>query len=68
MGPEGGKGMEDVEMKGVVPRVVMSIFDAVEQADENIEFVVKVCWKDIFLLFVCLSKLPPSPLFFSEFD
>ena len=49
MGPEGGKGMEDMEMKGVVPRVVMKIFDHVDQADENLEFVVKVSFLEIYM-------------------
>ena len=49
MGPEGGKGMEDLEMKGVVPRVVMKIFDHVDQADENLEFVVKVSFLEIYM-------------------
>ena len=41
--------MEDMEMKGVVPRVVMNIFDHVEQADENLEFVVKVSFLEIYM-------------------
>jgi kinesin family protein 5 len=49
MGPDGGKGMEDLEMKGIVPRIVMQIFDAVDQADENLEFVVKVSFLEIYM-------------------
>ena len=49
MGPDGGKGMEDPEMKGIVPRIVMTIFDAVEQADENLEFMVKVSFLEIYM-------------------
>jgi kinesin family member 5 len=49
MGPDGGKGMEDFEMKGIVPRIVKNIFDAVEQSDENLEFLVKVSFLEIYM-------------------
>mmetsp|Transcript_525 Transcript_525/g.1387 ORF Transcript_525/g.1387 Transcript_525/m.1387 type:complete len:912 (-) Transcript_525:8-2743(-) len=49
MGPDGGKGMEDPEMKGIVPRIVMDIFSAVAEADENLEFMVKVSFLEIYM-------------------
>jgi len=49
MGPDGGKGMDDPEMKGVIPRMVKTIFELIEVADENIEFLVKVSYIEIYL-------------------
>ena len=36
-------------MKGIVPRMVKTIFELVENADENIEFTVKVSYLEIYM-------------------
>ena len=49
MGPDGGKGMEDQAMRGIVPRMAMNVFCAVEEADEDLEFLVKVSFLEIYM-------------------
>ena len=49
MGPDGGKGMEDQAMQGIVPRMAMNVFYAVEEADEDLEFIVKVSFLEIYM-------------------
>ena len=45
MGPD----MEDQAMQGIVPRMAMNVFYAVEEADENLEFIVKVSFLEIYM-------------------
>lgn len=40
---------DDPEYKGLIPRIVEAIFSMVEQADENIEFSIKVSYIEIYL-------------------
>ena len=49
MGPDGGKGMEDPALKGIIPRMVSTIFEQVENADENVEFLVTVSYIEIYM-------------------
>jgi kinesin family member 5 len=41
--------MEDPSLKGIIPRMVTTIFDMVESADENIEFTVSVSYIEIYM-------------------
>eukprot|EP01104_Vermistella_antarctica_P016322 TRINITY_DN553_c1_g3_i1.p1 TRINITY_DN553_c1_g3~~TRINITY_DN553_c1_g3_i1.p1 ORF type:complete len:1136 (+),score=354.11 TRINITY_DN553_c1_g3_i1:295-3702(+) len=49
MGPEGGKGVEDPTMKGIIPRMVSTIFQMILEAPESIEFLVKVSYLEIYM-------------------
>ena len=40
---------DDPDMKGIIPRVVEAIFNGVEEADENIEFTLKVSYVEIYM-------------------
>ena len=37
------------ESKGIIPRTVEALFDGVRDADENIEFMFKVSYVEIYL-------------------
>lgn len=41
--------MEDPSLKGIIPRMVSTIFEQVENADESIEFVVSVSYIEIYM-------------------
>src|SRR3990167_6527474 len=41
--------MEDQSLKGIIPRMVSTIFEQVDKADENIEFVVQVSYIEIYM-------------------
>lgn len=49
MGPDGGKDMDNPEMKGIVPRMINTIFDIVGDAPEELEFLVKVSYIEIYM-------------------
>jgi kinesin family member 5 len=49
MGPDGGKAIEDPNLKGLVPRIVVALFQSIQQASEDIEFLVKVSYVEIYM-------------------
>lgn len=64
MGPEGGKGMEDPTQKGtnlgasapahrvdagLIPRLVVALFENIFKCSEDIEFLVKVSYVEIYM-------------------
>lgn len=40
--------VNDVEMQGIIPRMVRTIFNRIETASENIEFTVKISMSEIY--------------------
>ena len=44
-----GPDFEDPELMGIIPRMVKTVFDGIESADEHIEFTVKVANCEIYL-------------------
>ncbi|KYQ89437.1 kinesin family member 3 [Tieghemostelium lacteum] len=44
-----GPSFEDAELKGVIPRMINTIFDCINKADENIEFIVKASFIEIYM-------------------
>ncbi len=49
MGPDGGKAIDDANLKGIVPRCIMGIFQSIQAASEDIEFLVKVSYVEIYM-------------------
>jgi kinesin family protein 5 len=45
MGPD----IDDPEMKGIIPRMITTVFETIENADECLEFTVKVGYSEIYL-------------------
>ena len=43
-----GPSMDDIELQGIIPRMVRTVFNRIENADENIEFTVKVSMCEIY--------------------
>jgi kinesin family protein 5 len=43
-----GPNIEDIEMQGIIPRMVRTVFNRIENADVNIEFQVKVSMCEIY--------------------
>jgi kinesin family protein 5 len=43
-----GPSIADVEMMGIIPRMVRTVFNRIENASENIEFQVKVANCEIY--------------------
>lgn len=43
-----GPNIGDIELQGIVPRMVRTVFNRIENADENIEFTVKVSMCEIY--------------------
>jgi len=43
-----GPDIEDIEMQGIIPRMVRTVFNRIENADENMEFTVKVSMCEIY--------------------
>jgi kinesin family protein 5 len=41
--------IDDADLKGIIPRSVEALFDAVSEADENIEFTFKVTYVEIYM-------------------
>lgn len=44
-----GPNIEDVEMQGIIPRMVRTVFNRIATADEAIEFTVKVSMIEIYM-------------------
>lgn len=43
-----GPDIEDLELQGIIPRIVRTLFNRIETASENIEFTVKVSMIEIY--------------------
>ena len=43
-----GPSIDDVEMQGIIPRMVRTVFNRIETANENMEFSVKVSMCEIY--------------------
>ena len=43
-----GPNVEDIELQGIIPRVIRTVFNRIQNADENIEFAVKVSMCEIY--------------------
>jgi kinesin family protein 5 len=44
-----GPEIEDLEMQGIVPRMVRTVFNRIDNSSENIEFTVKVSMMEIYM-------------------
>ena len=44
-----GPDIKDIEMQGIIPRMVRTVFNRIETADEAIEFSVKVSMVEIYM-------------------
>lgn len=44
-----GPNIDDSELKGIIPRMNNTIFEAVNMADPNIEFLVKASYIEIYM-------------------
>ncbi|GAM17301.1 hypothetical protein SAMD00019534_004760 [Acytostelium subglobosum LB1] len=44
-----GPSIDDPELKGVIPRMINTVFDCIKKADENIEFIVKASYIEIYM-------------------
>ncbi|CAI2383817.1 unnamed protein product [Moneuplotes crassus] len=44
-----GPDIEDIESQGIVPRMVRTVFNRIENSSENIEFTVKVSMMEIYM-------------------
>ena len=44
-----GPDIEDLELQGIIPRMVRTVFNRIETASENIEFIVKVSMIEIYM-------------------
>ena len=44
-----GPDVEDLELMGIIPRMVQTVFDTIRISDDNIEFSVKVAYCEIYL-------------------
>lgn len=44
-----GPDIEDLEMQGIIPRMVRTVFNRIETADENLEFTVKISMIEIYM-------------------
>ena len=44
-----GPNIEDLEMQGIIPRMVRTVFNRIETASETIEFSVKVSQVEIYM-------------------
>jgi len=40
--------IDDVELRGIVPRMVKTVFNRIENSSENMEFAVKVSFCEIY--------------------
>jgi len=48
-----GPDIEDLEMQGIVPRMVRTVFNRIDNSNENIEFTVKVSMMEIYMEKIC---------------
>ena len=44
-----GPNIEDIELQGIIPRMVRTVFNRIETASEAIEFSVKVSMVEIYM-------------------
>lgn len=44
-----GPDIEDIELQGIIPRMVRTVFNRIESASEHIEFTVKVSMCEIYM-------------------
>jgi kinesin family protein 5 len=44
-----GPNIEDIELQGVIPRMVRTVFNRIDTASEYIEFTVKVSMVEIYM-------------------
>ena len=44
-----GHDINDYASMGIVPRMISTVFDKIESADENVEFAVKVSYSELYL-------------------
>eukprot|EP01133_Synstelium_polycarpum_P019800 gene19800-23715_t len=44
-----GPSIDDPQLKGVIPRMINTVFDCISKADENIEFIVKASYIEIYM-------------------
>lgn len=44
-----GPDIENLEMQGIIPRMVRTVFNRIETASENIEFTVKISMIEIYM-------------------
>ncbi|EGC37120.1 hypothetical protein DICPUDRAFT_94142 [Dictyostelium purpureum] len=44
-----GPSIDDQELKGVIPRMIQTVFECISNADENIEFIVKASYIEIYM-------------------
>ncbi len=44
-----GPSIDDAELKGIIPRMIDTVFEGVMNADENIEFLVKASYLEIYM-------------------
>ena len=44
-----GPDIEDIEMQGIIPRMVRTVFNRIETANESIEFTVKISMIEIYM-------------------
>ncbi|KAI0225386.1 hypothetical protein L0F63_001825, partial [Massospora cicadina] len=45
----GAGGIGDLELKGIIPRIVETIFDSIYASTQNIEYLVKVSYMEIYM-------------------
>lgn len=43
-----GPNIEDMELQGIIPRMVRTVFNRIETASENVEFTVKISMIEIY--------------------
>lgn len=44
-----GPDIEDIELQGIIPRMIRTVFNRIETASENIEFTVKISMIEIYM-------------------
>jgi kinesin family protein 5 len=44
-----GPSIDDQEMKGIIPRMITTVFDTIENSEDHLEFTVKVGYSEIYL-------------------
>ncbi|KAF2070630.1 hypothetical protein CYY_008054 [Polysphondylium violaceum] len=44
-----GPSIDDPELKGVIPRMINTVFDCISKAEEHIEFIVKASYIEIYM-------------------
>nr|BAN16545.1 ADB2008819 [Acytostelium subglobosum] len=44
-----GPSIDDAELKGVIPRMINTVFECINKADQNVEFIVKASYIEIYM-------------------